>query len=417
MHQTLSVGELTEQIKNLLESTFVHVVVEGELSRITYHGSGHIYFTLKDDTAVMPCVMFRGNAASLRFRLEEGMRVVINGAVTLYKPHGKYQLRAFSIAPAGEGALSLAFEQLKKELASSGYFDASRKKPLPKFPKRIALITSATSAALQDMLRIANQRYRLVRIDIYDTLVQGEGAAQSIAKAIAKADGKGYDVLIVGRGGGSLEDLWAFNERIVADAIFAAKTPVVSAVGHEIDTLISDFVADVRAPTPSAAMQIVLPDMYEILQGIDTLHERIDAAFTQVLQRKAQEMRHLYERFQTHSIEQRIEQSMQMLSSLRAEFLRAVRHKIDYCGTQIAPLRNALERETAQALRHKERTLIELQNAYKSADPKRKRKKGFVQIVKEGRVAGLDELKTGDTIELNDALYKAEATVTHIAKN
>ena len=252
--QTLSVSSLNEQIKTLLESTFTRVLVEGELSRVTCHNSGHIYFTLKDASSSIKAVMFKGNASKLKFELQEGLKVILDGAITLYKPRGEYQINCFSIQPSGHGALALAYEQLKERLSSKGYFDSARKKPLVKFPKKIALITSATGAALQDMLRVANSRYRAIEIDIYDVLVQGESAAPAIVKALGLADAKGYDVIVMGRGGGSIEDLWAFNEEIVADAIFKAKTPIVSAVGHEIDWVISDFVADLRAPTPSAAV-------------------------------------------------------------------------------------------------------------------------------------------------------------------
>jgi len=219
---TLSVSGLNEQIKGLLETSFTQVLVEGELSRITFHNSGHIYFTLKDSSSVISCVMFRGNASKLKFRLEEGMKVVINAALTLYKPRGSYQLNCFSVEPSGQGALALAYEQLKQKLSTQGYFNTEIKKPLPKFPSRIALITSATGAALQDMLRVANSRYKNIEIDIYDVLVQGDSAAYAISNAVIVADTKEYDILVVGRGGGSIEDLWAFNEEIVADAIFHA---------------------------------------------------------------------------------------------------------------------------------------------------------------------------------------------------
>lgn len=257
MH-TLSVSSLNEQIKGLLEESFSRVLVEGELSRITFHNSGHIYFTLKDSLSSISCVMFRTNANKLKFQLKEGQKVIIDGALTLYKPRGSYQINCFSIEPSGQGALALAYEQLKQKLSDKGYFAQEIKKELPKFPKKIAFITSATGAALQDMLRVANSRFRAIEVDIYDVLVQGNYAATSIVQALRVADTKAYDIIVIGRGGGSIEDLWAFNEEIVADAIFEAKTFIVSAVGHEIDYLISDFVADLRAPTPSAAMQMCL---------------------------------------------------------------------------------------------------------------------------------------------------------------
>jgi len=286
---TLSVSGLNEQIKGLLETSFNQVLVEGELSRITFHNSGHIYFTLKDSSSVISAVMFRGNASKLKFHLEEGMKVIINAALTLYKPRGSYQLNCFSIEPSGKGALALAFEQLKEKLSTKGYFNSEIKKQLPKFPSRIALITSSTGAALQDMLRVANSRYKNLEIDVYDVLVQGASASHAIVNAIIVADTKEYDILVVGRGGGSIEDLWAFNEESVANAIFHAKTPIISAVGHEIDWVISDFVADVRAATPSAAMEIALPDTNELYQYIDSLSLQMSQVFEQKIYTRSQE--------------------------------------------------------------------------------------------------------------------------------
>ena len=325
--QAVSVSALNEQIKTLLEESFNRVFVEGELSRITYHNSGHIYFTLKDNSSAISCVMFRGNATRLKFNLEEGLKVLIDGAITLYKPRGSYQINCFSIEPSGQGALALAFEQLKQELSQKGYFDQSRKKQLPKFPKKIALITSATSAALQDMLRVANNRYRNLEIDIYDTLVQGDNASKSIADAIFRADQNGYDILIVGRGGGSIEDLWAFNEKIVADAIFNAKTPIVSAVGHEIDTLISDFVADLRAPTPSAAMDMILPDSNELLLYLDSLFDQYYKTIEQKISKKELEIRHLENLFAQNSIERKLTLKLEEVARLKDRFFEHIEFK------------------------------------------------------------------------------------------
>jgi exodeoxyribonuclease VII large subunit len=320
----LSVSALNEQIKTLLESSFSRVIVEGELSRITFHNSGHIYFTLKDSSSAISCVMFRGNASSLKFRLEEGMKVLLDGALTLYKPRGNYQINCFSIQPSGQGALALAYEQLKEKLSKKGYFEQSIKKPIPKFPEKIALITSATGAALQDMLRVANSRYRVLEIDIYDVLVQGNQAAESISNAIDVADKKDYDIIVIGRGGGSIEDLWAFNEEIVADSIFRANTPLVSAVGHEIDWVISDFVADIRAATPSIAMQISLPDTNELLQYLDNLQTQLTQSITQKLYNKEQDITHLFKSYSQHSIEKQLIQRSDEIKQLKEQFYQNI---------------------------------------------------------------------------------------------
>ncbi len=407
----LGVGELTEQIKNLLESTFIQVSVEGELSRITYHNSGHIYFTLKDADASISGVMFRGNAASLKFRLEEGLKVIIHGGITLYKPSGKYQIRALGMEPSGHGALSFAFEQLKRELEAAGYFDLSRKKNLPKYPMKIALVTSATGAALQDMLRVAQQRWPLLHVSLYDVLVQGESAAASIAAAIGKADAAGYDAIVIGRGGGSIEDLWAFNERIVADAVFAAVTPIVSAVGHEIDSVISDFVADLRAPTPSAAMQMILPDQNELLQGIDIMMGRLTTQMGHILSKKQEHIFYLRQSFERHSIEQKLRLHRQSIAQFQEQFIRQIALKFQQFSRECAPLNASMNQAVMQNLSLAQNRLKQLQSAYESADPKLRSKRGYAQVSREGKVVGLDRLHVNDAIMLMDDTVAIEAKV------
>jgi exodeoxyribonuclease VII large subunit len=411
MRAPLSVGDLTEQIKNLLETTFVQVNVEGELSRITYHNSGHIYFTLKDSDASISGIMFRGNASSLKFRLEEGLKVVINGAITLYKPSGKYQIRAFFIEPSGHGALALAYEQLKRELNERGYFKHELKKSLPKYPQSIAVITSATGAALQDMLRVASERWRLLHVSVYDVLVQGESASSQIASAIKRADKKGYDIIIIGRGGGSIEDLWAFNEVEVADAIFVADTPIVSAVGHEIDWLISDMVADLRAPTPSAAMQMILPDSAEFLQGIDVMRNRLDTQLKHILEKKNEELKYLMQSFQRHSIEQKLLVYKNEINRLKDEFNRQILNKLERLKRELEPLHVRLNHAIIQNLNHYENTILSLKKAYESVDPKLRSKRGYAQIVKESKVIALQEIHVKDKITLMDAKTEVLAEV------
>ena len=397
--QPLSVTTLTNQIKSLLETSFSRVLVEGELSRITYHNSGHIYFTLKDAGSTIRAVMFRGNASRLRFRLEEGMKVIIDAAITLYTPRGEYQLNCFSIEPSGQGALAFAFEQLKNKLMQMGYFASERKKTLPKFPKRVALITSATGAALQDMLRVASVRYPLVEFDIYDVLVQGESAAASIANAIALADTKGYDAIVVGRGGGSMEDLWAFNEEIVATAIYNAKTPIISAVGHEIDTVISDFVADVRAATPSNAIEILLPDKTELLLYLDTLQSSFEQRLAQIFQNKSQQLSHLYSSFEQHSIQKRLDQQLELIAQLKERFNHSMELKMQTFANRLESIKREYPLAITSILRNKENALTSLQHAYSSADPKLKSKTGFAQIVKDGKITDIASLDRDQEFE------------------
>lgn len=273
----ISVSQLTDHIKRLVNSdTYLkQVYVRGEISNFKRYSSGHCYFSLKDEGSVIPGVMFYGYASKLKFEPENGMKVLVRGYVDVYKSRGNYQLYAQKITEDGFGELHIAFEQLKKELKEAGYFDESLKKPIPKFPKKIGVVTAATGAAIRDIVTTIKRRWPLCEIILFPSLVQGNLAANNIVRQIFVADKEfELDTLIVGRGGGSIEDLWAFNERIVAKAILACETPVISAVGHEIDWTIADYVADKRAATPTAAAEIAVPDIREISSKVDDLDSR-----------------------------------------------------------------------------------------------------------------------------------------------
>ncbi|RUM66578.1 MAG: exodeoxyribonuclease VII large subunit [Sulfurospirillum sp.] len=389
MQTPLSVSTLNNQIKSLLETHYSQISVIGEVSRVTYHSSGHLYFSLKDQSSSISCVMFKSHNQKLKFRVEEGMEVILHGSISLYSPRGTYQINATSLEPSGSGALALAYEQLKKELEQKGYFDKEIKKAIPKFPKKIAIITSKTGAAIEDMKRVAQKRWQLSTLVLFDTIVQGEVAANSIAQAIKEADTIGADVIVVGRGGGSLEDLWAFNERVVAEAIFKANTPIVSAVGHEIDTMISDFCADLRAPTPSAAMEMILPDINEILIYLDTLREQFGSTTKNLLSKKHRDLAHLKELFDQHSFERKLEHSFIEAKSLKERF----------------------ESYIEIFLSQKKRTLDDLYRAYESNNPKNRDKIGIAQITKSGKKVDLESLKVDDLITLLNSKVKVEAKV------
>lgn len=403
---TLSVSVLNEQIKTLLETSFTRVLVEGELSRITFHNSGHIYFTLKDSSSTLKAVMFRGNASKLKFQLQEGMKVLVDGAITLYKPRGEYQMNCFSIEPSGQGALALAYEQLKEKLSAKGYFDTKLKKELPRFPSRIALITSATGAALQDMLRVANTRYRALEIDIYDVLVQGDSASSAIAHAISIADKKDYDILIVGRGGGSMEDLWAFNEEIVADAIFKANTPIVSAVGHEIDWVISDFVADVRAATPSIAMQICLPDTNELYQYLDSMSNQLESIMSQKVFNKTKELRHMLELYSQNSVEKQLSQKAIEIKQIKDLFFQNITFKMQSFSRDKENITSRFPHALDSIVNNKYNQLANLYKMLESNNPKLKAKTGFAQISKNKKVIDISELEVNENFELqSDSVF------------
>ncbi|MGP1580927.1 MAG: exodeoxyribonuclease VII large subunit [Wolinella sp.] len=411
----LSVSELNEQIKSLLEATFCAICVHGEVSNLTYHTSGHVYLTLKDSASSIRAVIFKGNASRLRFRIEPGMDITIFGALSLYAPRGEYQILVQSAEPTGIGARTLAFNQLKEELRKLGYFEAKNKKPLPRFAQKIALITSVSGAALQDMLRVAQKRWALVEFFVINTLVQGEGAAEMIAKSIAYADSMGMDVIVVGRGGGSIEDLWAFNERVVAEAIYHAKTPIVSAVGHEIDTMISDFVADLRAPTPSAAMELILPDCNEWLIRLDGLCEEFERLLLRSFNAHAESVESLAVMMNRVMIPAKIKNALKELHTLEQAFSQAFVYQIASRKSELASLPERLESGFMMAWNLKVQLMESLLAHYRQSDPKHKAQ-GYVQLSRAGKVVRLGELRVADEVRLSDGSDYARVSVLEVGK-
>jgi len=267
--QVFTVGEITVAVRGLLEQRFGDCWVSGEVSNARRAPSGHWYFTLKDGDAQLKCVCFRQNALYLKVKPKDGLDIVARGRVSVYEARGEYQLYVEAVEPLGYGALQLAFEQLKRKLEDEGLFDEERKRALPRFPRRIGIVTSPTGAAIADMLRVLERRFPGLHVRLYPVRVQGDGAAEEIARGLKSLNDSGWpEIVLVGRGGGSLEDLWAFNEEVVARAIAQSKVPVVSAVGHQTDFTIADFVADLRAPTPSAAAELAVSELREVLDGL-----------------------------------------------------------------------------------------------------------------------------------------------------
>ena len=285
--RVLTVTELTSGIRATLEEGFPELWIEGEVSNCRVWNTGHVYFTLKDSGAQLKAVMFRSAYRYLKFKLEDGLHVIARGALSVYEPKGEYQLVCEHLDPHGRGALQIAFEQLKRKLQAEGLFEAARKRPLPALPRKIGIVTSLDGAALKDIIKVLNRRHPRAHLVIRPCRVQGDGAAEEIGKALkAIARVPGIDVVIVGRGGGSIEDLWAFNEEVLARTIAACPVPVISAVGHEIDVTIADFVADVRAPTPSAAAEMVVVAHQEFCARIDRLNQRLHGAMRADIQRR-----------------------------------------------------------------------------------------------------------------------------------
>ena len=338
-----TVSELTSKIKDLLEESFPSVWIEGEVSNCRMPSSGHIYFTLKDEQSQLNAVFFRGANQKIKFRIEDGLKVLALGNISVYQRRGDYQLIVGLLQPRGIGELQLAFQQLKKKLQKEGLFAAEHKKAIPSFPRRIGIVTSPTGAAVRDIINVINRRFHQVEILINPVKVQGEGAGKEIAKAIDEFNETGdMDVLIVGRGGGSMEDLWAFNEEIVARAIYNSKIPVISAVGHEIDFVISDFVADLRAPTPSAAAELVVGEMEQITQKIRDFQTRIYAALTNNLSLKKERFSSLLSSYVLRYPEERLFQYKQEIDDFSERTERTCSHILELLTERLANLSGKL---------------------------------------------------------------------------
>jgi len=398
--QPVSVTQLTQYIKLLLDKDEIlsQVCVRGELSNYKAHSSGHQYFTLKDEGAVISCVMFRSDAIKMRFRPESGMKVILYGRVSLFPKSGQYQIYVTAMQPDGVGVLAVAFEQLKRRLYEEGLFDPAHKQPLPNYPHRVALITSPTGAAVRDMTRILGRRWPMAEVLVCPVRVQGEGAAEEIAAMLDYVDKHQLaDVIITGRGGGSLEDLWAFNEEIVARAIYRCTIPVISAVGHEPDVTISDYVADLRASTPSNAAELAVPDWREIAE---------------VLQN--------YEIRSGQAIQKKIAQLRERLESLRTK--RVLSDPTAHIDNRRIELDHIRERFVAAQERNislKQQQFIKLAASLDAMSPLRVLARGYsIAEDENGRtIKSIEEIKTGDKIRLNLTDGSADCVVDGIGES
>ncbi len=372
----------------LLQSLFV----KGEVSNCKYHTSGHIYFTLKDPKGVVNCVMFAGNRAGLSFRLAEGQQVIVGGSVDVYERDGKYQLYARQILLDGSGHLYEKFEQLKRELEEAGMFSAEYKRPVPKYIRTLGVVTADTGAAVRDIIQIAGRRNPYVQIILYPAIVQGEAAVPSVVRGIRTLERLGVDVMIVGRGGGSIEDLWAFNERAVAQAVFDCSVPVISAVGHETDTTIIDFVSDLRAPTPSAAAELAVTDIRDILGELESYRYELERQ----MQRRLQEAR---------TAVKQAELKLKVLSPAGR-----VREKSMRLLTMEEQLHNRMERQL-QERRHELELYIQ---RLKGLSPLEKLNSGYSYVSDEnGRnIRSVDQVAVGQqvTVRVRDGSYEARVT-------
>lgn len=344
--QALSVTQVNLYIKEIMnrDDVLTDVLVKGELSNFKAHSSGHMYMSLKDETGVMRAVMFRSSAAKLNFKPQNGMKVVAHGRVTVYERDGQYQLYIDHMQQDGIGDLYVAFEQLKNKLSAEGLFDPAHKKPLPKYPKRVGVVTAPTGAAIRDIINVLTRRFSYSDVVLYPVLVQGENAAQSIVSAIRYMnETHGADVLIVGRGGGSIEDLWAFNEEIVARAIYDSEIPIISAVGHEIDFTIADFAADLRAPTPSAAAELAVPAQSELSEKFHNVYVRLYGQVQRMLERKELELKRFRERPVLLNPTVKLEEQQIYIDRLRQDFITRAERVMEQKKKELGILASKLD--------------------------------------------------------------------------
>jgi len=364
-HKVFTVVELTTQIKRTLEKQIGQVWVTGEVTNLRVQSSGHIYFTLKDASAQLSCVLFRGEAQASRDLLRDGQKVIVQGEITVYEPRGQYQLRVVSVEMHGVGALQLAFEKLKQKLQAEGLFASERKRPLPRYPQRIGIVTSPLGAAIRDVLHVIQRRQPSLELVLAPCRVQGEGAAEEIAAAVQLLNGFNtqhstckMDLILVTRGGGSLEDLWAFNEEVVARAIFESALPVVSAVGHEIDFTISDFAADVRAATPSAAAEIITEGVFASRKFVFEAPDRLCRRIEQRLARERDYLEQLVQRVVRVHPRRRLNENLQQLDDLQSSLSRCVRQGARTQQTAWQTLRERLLRVRPAQILTRRRDLL-----------------------------------------------------------
>ena len=385
----LQVSDLNEYVRRSLaaDPMLRSLRIRGEISNFKAHSSGHWYFTLKDDQARIACVMFRQHAMRMSLRPRDGMAVVLSGSVSLYTQSGTYQFYAENMRPDGVGGLYQQFEALKARLAAEGLFDAARKKPLPLRPKKIAVVTSRTGAVLQDIRRVSAARDPGVPLVLLPVQVQGEGAAEEIAAAIRRAGTlPGVEVIIAGRGGGSMEDLWAFNEEIVARAIADSPIPVISAVGHETDYTIADFVADVRASTPSNAAELAVPDRAELLEGLRMVRRHLTKAMDAMLTDKSRQVAYLARRLTAASPEMRLREAAHRLEQCRDRLDRAVERPLTEAAPRLSLMRIRLDHAMDGTLERHRQRLSRDRARLETLDPRRVLERGYALVTDGDRV-------------------------------
>lgn len=399
-----TVSQINRYVKNMFAQDYLLrlLSVSGEVSNCKYHTSGHIYFSLKDEGSTLSCVLFAGQRKGLGFRMKDGDRVIVRGSVEVYERDGRYQMYAREISLEGEGFLYARFLELKKELEGMGMFDPSYKQPIPRFIHTLGVVTAPTGAAIQDIRTVSLRRNPFLQIVLFPAQVQGESAAQSIVKGIQVLDDFGVDVIIVGRGGGSIEDLWAFNEETVARAIFSCRTPVISAVGHETDFTIADFTADLRAPTPSAAAELAVDDMMSVLSRLDGLSRRFGAGMENKLLTAQRACQALAGRLRLLSPQAKLNEKRQRLDQLQEGFDACLGRNLKENKERLFRQQDHLFHHMQTLLSRKKQQRDLLYQRIEDLSPMKKLGQGYsyVSDVLGGKISSISQVKTGDRLRL-----------------
>ncbi len=410
-----SVTQVNSYIKHMFSQDFLlrRLSVKGEVSNCKYHTSGHIYFTLKDEGGTLAAVMFASQRRGLKMRLQEGQQVVVKGTVDVYERDGRYQLYAQEIELAGRGDLYVKYEKLLYELKEMGMFDPIYKQPIPRYAKTVGIVTAPTGAAIRDIMNISARRNPYVQLVLYPALVQGDGAKESIVQGIRTLDAMGLDVLIVGRGGGSIEDLWAFNEEEVARAIFACSTPVISAVGHETDTTIADYVADLRAPTPSAAAELAVFD-YELFEAeLEAKRRKLDREMSYLVEQARNRIKRQELRVRLHHPQHKIKEQKNRLAELEDRMNRRMRQQIEDAKRETLGRQDAIARRMERRLEDDKKRLAVVSGRMWGLSPLKKLSQGYGFVTDEAgeRLASIGQAPEGSRIHVQVADGKITARV------
>ena len=409
-----SVGQVNTYIKRLISGDYGlrGIAIKGEVSNLKYHSSGHVYFTLKDPTAAIRCVLFASNRTGLNFRMQDGQSVIVNGRMDVYERDGTYQLYAAKIRLDGAGVLYQRYEELKQRLYEEGLFEFEHKKEIPRYVKKVGVVTASTGAAIRDIESIAARRNPYVQLVLYPAKVQGEGAACSIVKGIQCLDSMGMDVIIIGRGGGSIEDLWAFNEEVVARAIYDAKTPIISGTGHETDTTIADYVADKRAATPSAACELAVFDYYAFVERLEICAERMTNMMMRLYRDRRQQLKNYQLRLEQQNPGYQLKQNKQQLEERRQHLTELIRERTKKYKEQLAENQRSLAYLFPNKYKHYRHQLELKTVALHGLSPTAKLIHGYGYISKEGKpVKEIADLRKGDVVSITMAHGSKDAEI------